>query len=80
MGGAARVSLVGVGGALVALLVLAPGSLLAHLRLARAEPAPGSVVDTSPTHIRLWFTERPQRAPVSLALITPTSAFPACRS
>jgi methionine-rich copper-binding protein CopC len=36
-----------------------PGDLLAHAKLRRAEPSPGSVVKTAPDVVRLWFALSP---------------------
>ena len=52
------------GGLLAAALVVAftAGAALAHSFLERADPRPGSTVKTSPTEVRLRFTERLEAA------------------
>lgn len=53
------------------ILIQAAG-VLAHARLRRAEPSPGSVVETPPAVVRLWFALAPneeldpQRSTVSV--------------
>ncbi|HKW47458.1 MAG TPA: CopD family protein [Gemmatimonadaceae bacterium] len=53
--------LLGRGGviAILAMLVL-PVTLLAHAHLRRSDPTANARLESSPTAIRLWFTERPE--------------------
>src|SRR6266516_848316 len=53
-----RLPLVLVVGLLLALA--APGTALAHAYLERSTPAANTIVQTAPTRIQLWFTERPE--------------------
>ena len=46
-----------IGLAAVAVLLVAAGAG-AHAFLNRTDPRVGSTVKTSPTHVRIWFTER----------------------
>jgi putative copper export protein/methionine-rich copper-binding protein CopC len=47
-----------IGAATLSLLFLLPaGSVSAHAKLVRANPAPGSVLAESPAHLQLWFDE-----------------------
>ena len=47
--------------AVFAILTL-PAALLAHAHLRRSEPGMNARLESSPTAIRLWFTERPELA------------------
>lgn len=42
-----------------------------HLRLIKAEPGVNDTVAVAPTAIRLWFSERPEAAVSSVALVGP---------
>ena len=44
-------------GAVLAVALSRPPTAAAHANLASAEPAPGSVLDASPTRVAAWFTE-----------------------
>ena len=44
---------------ILALLAL-PGVALAHAYLERSSPAGNTIVESAPTRIQLWFTERPE--------------------
>ena len=60
-------------GALAAALALALGwaiPALAHAELARAEPAPNSVLVNSPPAVQLWFTEAPEPRFSEIAIYT----------
>lgn len=54
--------------AAVALATAAPGSALRHNRLVKAEPGVDSTVATSPSQVRLWFKEPPERSVSSIKL------------
>ena len=54
-----------------AALLSRPAIAWAHAHLSKASPAAGSVVTTSPTVIRLWFTEAPE---ISLTKVTLTDS------
>ncbi len=42
------------------LLLLLPGTALAHANLVRADPQPNAGVDQAPRQVQLWFSERPE--------------------
>jgi putative copper export protein/methionine-rich copper-binding protein CopC len=54
--------------ALVAVAVMRPAIAWAHARLTRSDPAANSRLASSPTAIRLWFSEAPELAMTHLTL------------
>lgn len=56
--------------ATVAALAAVPAARL-HLRLARAEPGPDSVVAAAPAALRLWFSQRAEAAVTRVRLTGP---------
>src|SRR5215475_3526850 len=57
------------------IMVLAtPAILLAHARLVRSSPAANAVLDTAPTALRLWFSERPEPRFTAIQLLDSTGA------
>src|SRR5919198_922122 len=44
----------------VLLALSAPGKAEAHAYLERSSPAGNTIVETAPSQIQLWFTERPE--------------------
>ena len=58
-----------------AFIVLAtPAILFAHARLVRSAPAANAVLDTAPTTLRLWFSERPEPRFTAIQLLDSTRA------
>lgn len=57
----------------VTALLALPGVLLAHARLTKSAPAAGAKLVTSPTSIRLWFSEAPEVAFTKVTLFGPDS-------
>jgi copper transport protein len=58
-----------------AFMVLAtPAILFAHARLVRSLPAANAVLDTAPTALRLWFSERPEPRFTAIQLVDSTGA------
>ncbi len=53
------------------LVVLAPSVLFAHTRLVRSQPSTGEVLTTSPSRIRLAFSETPMVAVSRIVLVGP---------
>jgi copper transport protein len=53
-----------------AVMVLAtPALLFAHARLVRSSPAANAVLDSAPTTLRLWFSERPEPRFTAIQLV-----------
>lgn len=42
------------------LLPLVAGAAAFHLKLSRSEPSANQRLSASPTHVKLWFTQRPE--------------------
>jgi copper transport protein len=58
-----------------AFIVLAtPAVLFAHARLVKSAPAANAVLDTAPTTLRLWFSERPEPRFTAIQLRDSTGA------
>jgi copper resistance protein C len=59
------------------LLVSAPmiaGAAARHLKLIRSEPAVNAALTTSPTQVKLWFTQRPELTVTSVKVKSGTGA------
>ena len=60
---------------LAAFIVLAtPAILFAHARLVKSAPAANAVLDTAPTTLKLWFSERPEPRFTAIQLLDSTGA------
>ena len=58
-------------------LVVAPviaGAAARHLKLIRSEPLANAALTTSPTQVKLWFTQRPELTVTSIKVKTGTGA------
>ncbi|HYW51655.1 MAG TPA: copper resistance protein CopC [Gemmatimonadaceae bacterium] len=62
--------------AALVLLTVAPAAagatVLMHLKLERSEPSTNGVLRASPTHVRLWFTQKPELSVTSIKVRTGT--------
>lgn len=63
-----RAFLSGFFGVLILMGLVSAGTVWAHAKLLRAEPAPGSVVNAAPRVVRTWFTDElePHRSAISV--------------
>lgn len=62
---------------LAAMLLAAPmvaGAAMLHLKLSRSEPAANARLATSPTAVKLWFTQRPELTVTSIRIRTGSGA------
>lgn len=60
----------------VAMLLAAACStlVLAHTHLEKTEPADGAALKTAPSHVELWFNERPDLTVSKIAVSGPSGA------
>lgn len=63
--------------AVVALLAIAlvgsPSAVFAHAHLTKSEPSPQARITSTPTTVRLWFSEAPELAFTTITLLGPDS-------
>ena len=56
--------------ALIALPLAAAGAVAFHLKLNRSEPMANARLSASPTHVRLWFSQRPELTVTSVKIMS----------
>ena len=59
---------------LLAIVPVAAGAAARHLKLIRSEPMAEQRLTASPTHVKLWFTQRPELAVTSIKVKSGTGA------
>ena len=56
--------------ALLAIVPVVAGAAARHLKLIRSEPLANAALTTSPTQVKLWFTQRPELTVTSIKVKT----------